>query len=109
MRRLTSADNGTTITAGPGETIEIRLPQIGGTGYLWSIASSSNVVVVGDHVVMGEEPQPPGDAATRVFRVQRSRPGRGHLRLVRSRPWETDGRGDAQFEIDLTERVRPSD
>lgn len=102
MHRLTSADNGTTITVGPGETIEIRLPQLGGTGYLWSIASSSNVVVVDDHVEMGEEPQPPGDAATRVLRVQHARPGRGHLRLVRSRPWETAGDSDAQFEIDLT-------
>ena len=102
MRRLTSADNGTTIAVGPGETVEIRLPQLGGTGYLWSIASSSNVVVVDDWVELGDEPQPPGDAATRVFRVQHSGSGRGHLRLVRSRPWESTGHGDDQFEIDLT-------
>ena len=101
MRRLTSADNGTTITVEPGETIELRLAQLGGTGYLWSVASSSNVVVVDDHLETGEEPQPPGDAATRVFRVRLSRPGRGHLRLVRSRPWETTGQGDAHFQIDL--------
>ncbi len=102
MRRLTPADHGSRIALEPGETIEIRLPQLGGTGYLWSVASSSSVVVVEDRVEMGEGPQPPGAAAVRVLAIQRSGPGPGHLRLVRSRPWESAQQGDSQFEITLT-------
>lgn len=96
------ADHGAEVTAGPGETIEIRLPQLGGTGFLWSVASSENVVIVGDDVDLGEKGRTPGGAATRVLRVQQRGPGPGRLRLVRSRPWETEGGGDAEFEITLT-------
>ena len=96
------ADHGAEVAAGPGETIEIRLPQLGGTGFLWSVASSDNVIVVGDEVDLGEEGRTPGGPATRVLRVQPRDPGPGRLRLVRSRAWEPEGGGDAEFEITLT-------
>lgn len=98
---LTQDHHGATVPARLGQPITIRLPQSGGTAYLWHLAQPDrpDLEVVADHV--GDAGTAPGAAGTRQITVVPRTPGRWTVRLDRHRPWEGADQADAEFEVVL--------
>jgi len=88
------------ITLAVGDTMEIRLRQRGGTGYLWSVGRPSELLTLtDDRTELGSSAA--GAAATRVLVFKSAQAGEGELRLELGRAWES-----APFEVvDLTVTV----
>jgi predicted secreted protein len=85
----------------PGDTLEIRLRQRGGTGYLWSIAQASDLLRMSDDRTELGSPAA-GAAATRVLMFETAESGEEVLHLELGRQWE-----QAPIEvIDLPVTVR---
>jgi predicted secreted protein len=78
-----------TIGLVPGDTLEIRLRQRGGTGYLWSIAKPSELLTSTDDRTELRS-SAAGAAATRVLTFETASEGEDELRLQLARPWESN-------------------
>jgi predicted secreted protein len=71
-----------------GDTLEIRLRQRGGTGYLWSVGRPSELLTLtDDRTELGSSAA--GAAATRVLVFKTAEAGEGELRLELGRAWES--------------------
>lgn len=100
VQRLTEADDGAVVRLGRGEPVEIRLPQRGGTAFLWHVAEPERFAVVRDDVDVGAT-DAPGAAASRVIVIVPRDRGAIDLTLHRYRPWESRGDADATFRARL--------
>lgn len=94
---MDNPDSGSAVAMHPGDELEVRLRQPGGSGYLWSMRTVPQVIEArGDGTEVGaagdgsDAPTLPGAAAIRTFRFEAMMPGRGTLRLALSRPWEDE-------------------
>jgi predicted secreted protein len=76
------------ISLAVGDTLEIRLPQRGGTGYLWSVGKPSELLTLTDDRV-DLDSSAMGAAATRVLVFETASAGEGRLRLELGRAWES--------------------
>jgi predicted secreted protein len=71
-----------------GDTLEIRLRQRGGTGYLWSVGKPSQLLTLtGDRTELGSSAA--GAAGTRVLEFETAAEGEDELRLQLGRTWES--------------------
>lgn len=71
-----------------GDTLEIRLRQRGGTGYLWSVGTPSELLkLAGDRTELGSSAA--GAAGTRVLVFETAAAGEDELRLELGRAWES--------------------
>jgi predicted secreted protein len=71
-----------------GDTLEIRLRQRGGTGYLWSVGKPSEpLTLTDDRTELGSSAA--GAAGTRVLVFETASAGEGELRLELGRAWES--------------------
>ena len=71
-----------------GDTLEIRLRQRGGTGYLWSVGKPSELLrLTEDRTELGSSTA--GAAAKRVLVFETTSSGEGELRLELGRAWES--------------------
>jgi predicted secreted protein len=94
--RIGMADNGSTVTVAPGETVEFALPEKAGTGYRWALADlPSDLTLVEERREPGD-PAVPGADGHHVFRVRVGASGTVGARL--SRAWES---GDAAGEFSV--------
>jgi predicted secreted protein len=76
------------ISLAVGDTLEIRLRQRGGTGYLWSVGRPSELLTLtDDRTELGSSAA--GAAATRVLVFKTAKAGEGALRLELGRSWES--------------------
>jgi predicted secreted protein len=71
-----------------GDTLEIRLRQRGGTGYLWSVAKPSQLLTLTDDRTELES-SAAGAAATRVLAFETAAEGEDDVRLELGRTWES--------------------
>lgn len=77
------------VSLAAGDTLEIRLRQRGGTGYLWSVGKSSQLLTLtDDRVELGSSAA--GAAGTRVLLFETSSAGESELRLELGRAWESN-------------------
>jgi predicted secreted protein len=82
----------TEIRAVPGETFEVTLEGVPGSGFRWEPElpeGKSPVVALGDEVE-GADPSRVGGSAVQRFRFQAVEPGKVELRFVYRRSWEDD-------------------
>ncbi len=95
---LDNPDSGSAVAMHPGDELEVRLRQPGGSGYLWAVQDVPEVLVArgGDTDPGGgsDGPALPGAATLRTFRFTAAIQGRGTLRIALARPWE-----DAAAEV----------
>jgi len=78
---------------GVGEEVEVRLPENGTTGYVWSVVSAgSGVQLVDDNVDLGqgdgEGRTAPGAGGVRVLRFRATAAGTWEVTTRLARPWE---------------------
>ena len=87
--RIGSPDNGGTVTVGPGETLELALPENAGSGYQWLLAElPAGLTLLGERRELSG-PAAPGAGSLHIFRVRAD--GSGVLSARLRRPWETGG------------------
>jgi predicted secreted protein len=99
-RRLTRSDDGSVIRLSTGEPVEVRLPQRGGTAFLWHVADAERFRVLHDEVHVGATDAPGADAVRTIVIVPRDR-GAMELTLHRYRPWESAQQADDEFGVRL--------
>jgi inhibitor of cysteine peptidase len=90
---LTEADSGTTVSADPGDTIVVRLPENPTTGYRWEVAGGPSPSA--DDFTSAGTGQGAGGERTLRFTAQP-----GPITLVLKRPWESD-KPQATFSISV--------
>lgn len=100
MITLTGADNGADLTIDLGDVVEILLPQVGGTAYVWHLEPEPHLDLIDDQVRFGRS-DAPGSASDRVLRLRAVVVGRFTVRASRYRPWESALERDAEFVIRL--------
>jgi predicted secreted protein len=85
LEQPTSAEQ---VSLAVGDTLEIRLRQRGGTGYLWSVGKPSELLrLTDDRTELGSSAA--GAAAKRVLVFETTSSGEGELRLELGRAWES--------------------
>ena len=89
MKQLSEADNGSEVQVAVGETIELRLSGVAGSGFIWILRTP-----VGPNVALAKELPDESKSAPGAQRVQRWRgdvvaAGSVTLEADYARPWET--------------------
>ncbi len=88
------------ITVKNGETFQIKMHAVAGTGFLWTMATESSLVSLNHpkETVYEAEPNDTSDPTTpkvggkkvQVLEFTASKVGTGNLTLLYARPWEKD-------------------
>jgi predicted secreted protein len=99
---LTEADHGRRIAVDTGDEVVVRLPELGGAGYRWEVASLSGPArLVANRVDFAGAP---GQAGTRLLELAFGDPGDVALRAVHRRPWEPDTSAQGEYVLHITVR-----
>jgi inhibitor of cysteine peptidase len=99
---LTIADSSRTLRVGIGDTLDLELKSIPGTGYRWQIDSIDTAMLIPTKLprpLAPEKPYKVGGPVPYYFAFMAAAPGRTTLRLAYSRPWEKDVPPAKTFEI----------
>jgi predicted secreted protein len=99
---VTIKDNGKQITMGEGTVLEVRLEQVGGTGYLWQIADLD-----GEHLkVLQSSEIPPdrkgqmvGGPLLKTWEIEAVKAGQTNLKILLYRPWEGPEKAAKSFQL----------
>ena len=95
------ADDGRTVEVGVGDRVVVRLPENGGTGYLWQANVS------GPGRLVDDRPEPagsadPGASGYHRFEVAFDGSGEVALRAVQRRSWEPETNAVAEYRLELS-------
>jgi predicted secreted protein len=93
----TAADDGRTVEAAVGDTIEVRLTQNPSTGYAWEVTASDGLSTeADDFVAPSASPELVGAPGTRVLMYEVTAAGTQSIAAVYARSWEAGAGGDEQ-------------
>ena len=103
MAQVTVRDdqNGAKITARVGDTIVVRLQEISGGGYRWTLTSvDADTLEMKEH---GYEPARAGvgGAGASVWRFRTKQAGRARLELKKVRPWNLGDPAGERFAVNV--------
>lgn len=101
-RVLDNPVSGTVVDLPVGDTLEIRLNQIGGAGYLWKVANEPVNVHLDEDRLDHFDGAVPGAAAGRILTFRAVSDGTGHLKLALMRPWEDAPVEQVEVEVNVT-------
>jgi predicted secreted protein len=103
MTVLTAADRGSTVSLREGDTVELRLPENGSTGYVWDVVSlPDGIELVEDHVTLPGELRP-GAEGERALHFAVRCAAQGPIELALRRPWEDRTEAPAEtFSVEVT-------
>jgi len=101
---ITMAEAGETLFLPVGEEVVIRLPEIGGTAFLWHLKLPQGFDLLSDKIVL--DVMAPGCETQRELRLRSSVAGRFELNFFRYRPWETSAEADAQLRVSVVVESR---
>lgn len=101
--RLTEADSGKSFALRQGDEVELRLPEIASTGFVWSEATDGAPALKALGRASDYPHAMPGAPGVAIFRYRAQAEGAAVLSLRLARGWETDKpparEFSAQFEI----------
>ena len=98
---LRGDQNGSKVAVRVGDTIIVRLPEVSGGGYRWTLTSvDSDTLEMIEH---GYEPARAGvgGAGASVWRFTPKQAGRTRLELKKLRPWNPGDSAAERFAVDL--------
>jgi predicted secreted protein len=98
---LGQSDNGRRLDVGVDDRLVVRLPETGGTGYVWQVASLS-----GPARLVSDSPEPasvpaPGASGSHRWEIAFDGSGPVALRAVHRRPWEPEANAVDEYRLDL--------
>ena len=85
-----------------GDTLEVRLRQIGGTGYLWQVVEVPAVLHLDADAGVISSTATAGPAGLHEFVFSAQQPGTGTVLLTLSRPWEDDIEEQVNLDVSVT-------
>jgi inhibitor of cysteine peptidase len=92
--RVTTEENGSSVSLRAGDLLEVMLPASLGTGFSWRVRNGAESVLrsKGKPETKKPEGKEPEVGATeyQIFRFEAKAAGTGRLELEYSRPWEKD-------------------
>ena len=101
MAEVQVTDSGR-VTSRVGDTVVVRLPENAATGYVWSVAS------LGDGLLLEEDSGSPvgglsgGAPGEHVVRVQAEEPGTWHIDLQLARGWEAGPAEEKRITVEVS-------
>ncbi|KFF59410.1 hypothetical protein JF66_11555 [Cryobacterium sp. MLB-32] len=101
-RVLDNPVSGAVVDLPVGDTLEIRLNQIGGAGYLWKVETEPANVHLDEDRLDRFVGAMPGAAAGRILTFRAVADGTAHLRLALMRPWEDTPIERVDVEVNVT-------
>jgi inhibitor of cysteine peptidase len=99
---VTEQDAGNQIELEEGDTLEVRLEGIPGTGFTWEVEAGELAILRQEGEAEFEsDSELVGAPATIVLRFTAIKAGEEALRLVYHRPWEEDVAPESSFEATI--------
>lgn len=101
---LTVADDNKEITVESGDTIQIKLQEISGTGYQWLLGSFDNEgieLVSQTTEQMENHDGRVGGPYTKIFTLKTKKMGKFDIKLYNFRPWESKEKAASSFSITI--------
>src|SRR3954470_5083941 len=92
---LGTDDAGRTVTVAAGDRLVLRLPEVAGTGYTWTVEDLPPGATVVEERYDHRPQGAIGGAAHHVFVVSAPEAA-GEVRLRHARPWEGEGGGELE-------------
>jgi predicted secreted protein len=98
---LTEKDNDTKVKIAKGETLVLKLPMQGGTGFTWVVGKADDKKLKAMGKPTAEKPAKPRPGATviQVFRFEAAAPGSAQLEMWYKRPFEKDKKPAKSFTV----------
>lgn len=102
-RKVTDKDDGASVSLQVGQTLEICLPAVMGTGYSWAVSSPPNEILK----PLSNDLQPPtekdkvGATEYQIFRFQTVARGAAHLELLYKRPWDKTPASGKKYSLSI--------
>jgi predicted secreted protein len=98
---LTEKDNDTKVKITKGETLVLKLPMQGGTGFTWVVGKADDEKLKAIGKPTAEKPAKPRPGATviQVFPFEAVTPGSSRLEMWYKRPFEKDKKPAKTFSV----------
>ena len=94
--------NGATTSLNMSDSIILKLPENGTTGYLWNLTTSPGLQVTGDTFVPSETGgNIAGAGGIRVWSITATQPGEQEIHGIYKRPWEPAAGNETTFTLTL--------
>ena len=100
----TEADNGKDIDMSSGQTLQVKLPSIAGTGYAWTVNGDPTPLKLTKQSTQRSKSAKPGAAQVSVFQFSASSPGIATLTMLYRRSWEYNVPPAKKFEVKVNVR-----
>jgi predicted secreted protein len=100
----TEADNGKDVDMTSGQTLQVKLPSIAGTGYAWTVNGDPTPLKLTKQSTQRSKSAKPGAAQVSVFQFSASSPGIATLTMVYRRSWEYNVPPAKKFEVKVNVR-----
>jgi inhibitor of cysteine peptidase len=99
---LTQADNGKSVTIGPGETVRISLDENPSTGFRWALEQGNDEILelLTSDYIQGSGPGV-GGGGKRVWKFTAKKSGDARLVMKRWRTWEGDKSTVERLEVTI--------
>src|SRR5690349_53432 len=101
---VTEADNGKDVDMSSGQTLQVKLPSIAGTGYSWTVDGDPTPLKLTKHSTQRNKSAKPGAAQVSVFQFSASSPGISTLTMVYRRSWEYNVQPAKKFGVKVNVR-----
>ncbi len=96
---VTAADNGGTVQVGAGGDVVLELRSNPSTGYGWQVIANDDSILLPVYTGFVPDTDLVGSPGLEKFSFHVMAPGAASLRLVYSRPWETDTPPEQTFAV----------
>lgn len=84
-----------------GDVVTVRLPQIAGSGFLWSVVDTGTGLVTEKDTDTADPQLAPGASGTHLLRLRAARAGRWTVVVRLARSWETNALDERSFTISV--------
>jgi predicted secreted protein len=101
---VTEADNGKDVDMSSGQTLQVKLPSIAGTGYAWTVNGDPTPLKLTKQSTQRKKSAKPGAAQVSVLQFSASSPGIATLTMVYRRSWEYNVPPAKKFEVKVNVR-----
>jgi inhibitor of cysteine peptidase len=99
---VTEAQNGATTALNVSNTITLRLPENGTTGYLWNLTVTPGLKITNDTFVPAETAKNVvGAGGVRVWEITAVQTGEQKIQGVYKRPWEATVGNETMFNMTI--------
>jgi predicted secreted protein len=87
------------LEAAVGDIVTVRLPEVAGSGFVWSVIETGPGLTVEDDADIAAPEHIPGASGTHVLRLRAAQTGNWNVVLRLARRWEAEAADERSFTI----------